>query len=89
MPILDTRDGAHIQYKVAGEGPPVILIHGWPLTGDMWEYQTVALVEAGHQVITYDRRGFGQSSHPATGYTYDIFADDLADLIAHLGLPVT
>jgi non-heme chloroperoxidase len=87
MPILDTRDGAHIHYKVIGEGPPVILIHGWPLTGDMWEYQTVALVEAGHQVITYDRRGFGHSSHPAIGYTYDIFADDLADLITHLDLP--
>lgn len=87
MPILDTRDGAHIHYKVIGSGPPVILIHGWPLTGDMWEYQTVALVEAGFQVITYDRRGFGHSSHPATGYDYDIFADDLADLIDKIAAP--
>lgn len=87
MPVLDTRDGAHIHYKVIGSGPPVILIHGWPLTGDMWEYQTVALVEAGFQVVTYDRRGFGQSSHPATGYDYDVFADDLADLIGKLDAP--
>jgi non-heme chloroperoxidase len=86
MPILDTRDGAHIQYKDIGAGQPVVLIHGWPLTGDMWEYQTVALVEAGYRVITYDRRGFGHSSHPATGYTYDIFADDLADLLEKLDL---
>ncbi|MET0371235.1 MAG: alpha/beta hydrolase [Sphingobium sp.] len=87
MPILDTREGAHIHYKVVGSGPSVVLIHGWPLTGDMWEYQTVALVEAGFQVITYDRRGFGQSSHPATGYDYDRFADDLADLIEKLDVP--
>jgi len=85
MPILDTRDGAHIHYKSVGDGPPVILIHGWPLTGDMWEYQVVALVQAGFKVITYDRRGFGHSSHPASGYDYDVFADDLADLIDKIG----
>ncbi|MCP1470924.1 non-heme chloroperoxidase [Sphingobium sp. OAS761] len=87
MSVVQTRDGKTLHYKVMGEGAPVILIHGWPLTGDMWEYQTVALVEAGFQVITYDRRGFGHSSHPATGYDYDVFADDLADLIDHLALP--
>lgn len=87
MPTTQTRDGTTIHYKVMGQGAPVILIHGWPLTGDMWEYQTVALVEAGFQVITYDRRGFGQSSHPSHGYNYDVFADDLADLIEHLELP--
>jgi non-heme chloroperoxidase len=87
MATLDTRDGASIHYKVIGSGPPVILIHGWPLTGDMWEYQTVALVEAGFQVITYDRRGFGHSSHPAMGYDYNVFADDLADLIDKLDVP--
>lgn len=86
MPTVETRDGARIHYKDIGSGSPVVLIHGWPLTGDMWEYQTVALVEAGHRVITYDRRGFGQSSHPATGYTYDVFADDLADLLGELDL---
>lgn len=86
MPALKTRDGAHIHYKDIGSGPPVVLIHGWPLTGDMWEYQTVALVEGGHRVIAYDRRGFGQSSHPATGYDYNVFADDLADLLNELDL---
>lgn len=86
MPAIETRDGTRIHYKDIGSGPPVVLIHGWPLTGDMWEYQTVALVEGGYRVITYDRRGFGQSSHPATGYDYDVFADDLADLLCELGL---
>ncbi|RVT43703.1 alpha/beta fold hydrolase [Sphingobium algorifonticola] len=86
MPSIDTSDGTRIHYKDMGEGPPVVLIHGWPLNGDMWEYQTVALVEAGYRVITYDRRGFGQSSHPASGYTYDVFADDLAALLEKLDL---
>ena len=81
MPHLATRDGAHLHVKDMGSGPPVVLIHGWPLTGDMWEYQVLALLEAGYRVITYDRRGFGHSSHPATGYDYDTFADDLADLM--------
>lgn len=81
MPIIESRDGTSIHVKEIGSGRPVILIHGWPLTGDMWEYQTVALVEAGFRVITYDRRGFGQSAHPARGYTYDNFADDLAAVI--------
>lgn len=81
MPTIESRDGTRIHVKEMGSGKPVILIHGWPLTGDMWEYQTVALVEAGFHVITYDRRGFGQSSHPARGYSYDIFADDLAAVI--------
>ncbi len=86
MPILTTRDDQNIHYKDMGTGAPVVLIHGWPLDGDMWEYQTLALIEAGYRVITYDRRGFGQSSHPATGYDYDIFADDLGDLLDHLDL---
>ena len=87
MPNIQSRDGTPIHVKEMGSGRPVVLIHGWPLTGDMWEYQTVALVEAGFQVITYDRRGFGHSSHPATGYDYDTFADDLADLIDKLDVP--
>jgi non-heme chloroperoxidase len=73
--------GTHIHVKTAGTGRPVVLIHGWPLTGDMWEYQTLALLEAGYRVVTYDRRGFGQSAHPATGYDYDTFADDLAAVL--------
>ncbi|MEJ7934694.1 alpha/beta hydrolase [Sphingobium sp. AN558] len=83
MASIATRDGAALHVKKMGDGPPVVLIHGWPLTGDMWEYQALALIEAGYSVITYDRRGFGHSSHPAIGYTYDIFADDLADILDH------
>jgi len=81
--MIETRDGAHLHVKDMGQkgGEPVVLIHGWPLTGDMWEYQTVALLEAGYRVITYDRRGFGHSAHPASGYDYDQFADDLADVL--------
>lgn len=83
---IETQQGQFIHVKDMGEGKPVILIHGWPLTGDMWEYQTLALLEAGYRVITYDRRGFGQSSHPASGYDYNAFADDLAAVIDGLKL---
>ncbi len=81
MPGIKANDGTNIHVKDMGSGEPVVLIHGWPLTGDMFEYQTVALLEAGYRVITYDRRGFGQSGHPATGYDYDTFADDLASVL--------
>lgn len=84
---IHTPQGHAIHVKDMGKGPPVILIHGWPLSGDMWEYQTLALLEAGYRVITYDRRGFGQSGHPADGYDYDVFADDLAAVIDHVGAP--
>ncbi|WP_419826356.1 alpha/beta fold hydrolase [Sphingomonas sp.] len=81
MPSVRTRDGVNLHVKDAGSGTTVLLIHGWPLTGDMWEWQTLALLEAGYRVVTYDRRGFGQSAHPASGYDYDTFADDLAAVI--------
>lgn len=84
---IQARDGTSLHVKDMGSGPPVILIHGWPLTGDMWEYQTLALLEAGFRVITYDRRGFGQSGHPADGYNYDVFADDLASVVDCVGAP--
>ena len=64
-----------------GDGRPVILIHGWPLSGAAWEKQVPALKDAGYRVITYDRRGFGRSDKPASGYEYDTLADDLAGLI--------
>jgi len=83
---IQASDGTYLHVKDMGEGQPVILIHGWPLSGDMFEYQTLALLEAGYRVITYDRRGFGLSGHPANGYHYDRFADDLADIIAQRGL---
>jgi non-heme chloroperoxidase len=85
MPYVEARDGTKLHVKDMGSGDPVVLIHGWPLTGDMWEYQTLALLEAGYRVITYDRRGFGLSGHPATGYDYDTFADDLAAVIDGCG----
>src|SRR6201992_2479470 len=75
-----------LYYEDHGSGPPVILIHGWPLNGDAWEKQTAALLAAGHRVITYDRRGFGRSSKPGIGYNYDTFAADLHTLLTALDL---
>jgi pimeloyl-ACP methyl ester carboxylesterase len=75
-----------LYYEDHGTGRPVILIHGYPLNGASWEKQTAALVAAGHRVITYDRRGFGRSSQPTTGYDYDTFAADLHKLITTLAL---
>ena len=75
-----------IYYEVQGSGKPVVLIHGWPLSGRAWEAQLPALVDAGYQVITYDRRGFGQSSKPWEGYDYDTLAQDLKALMDELDL---
>src|SRR6476661_9114219 len=75
-----------IYYEDHGTGKPVVLIHGWPLSGRSWEKQTAALLEAGYRVITYDRRGFGKSSKPTTGYDYDTFAADLNTLLNTLDL---
>ena len=76
----------NLHYEDHGSGDPVVLIHGYPLSGASWEQQIPTLLAAGHRVITYDRRGFGRSSHPVTGYNYDTFAEDLNKLIAHLNL---
>ena len=75
-----------LYYEDFGEGQPVVLIHGWPLSGASWEKQVAALLAAGHRVITYDRRGFGQSGKPATGYDYDTLAQDLHELMKTLDL---
>src|SRR5256886_1390621 len=75
-----------LYYEDHGSGKPVVLIHGYPLSGASWEKQTAALLAAGHRVITYDRRGFGKSSQPASGYNYDTFAEDLQKLVAQLKL---
>ena len=75
-----------LYYEDHGSGRPVVLIHGWPLSGASWEKQVAALLPAGYRVVTYDRRGFGQSSKPTTGYDYDTFADDLHRLLTHLDL---
>jgi len=90
MPELNigTENGSPVElhYTDQGTGTPVVLIHGWPLSGRSWEKQVPALVDAGHRVITYDRRGFGESSQPWDGYDYDTFADDLHALLVHLDL---
>jgi non-heme chloroperoxidase len=75
-----------LYYEDHGSGSPVVLIHGWPLSGASWEKQTAALLDAGHRVITYDRRGFGRSSKPAVGYNYDTFAADLDVVLNTLDL---
>ena len=75
-----------LYYEDHGSGSPVVLTHGWPLNGDAWEKQTAALLAAGHRVITFDRRGFGRSSKPGTGYNFDTFAADLEALLRALDL---
>jgi non-heme chloroperoxidase len=82
------ENGAPVKlyYEDHGAGAPVVLIHGWPLSGRSWENQVPALIDAGHRVITYDRRGFGASSQPWGGYDYDTFAADLHVLLEHLDL---
>ena len=75
-----------LYYEDHGSGQPVVLIHGYPLSGASWEKQTTALLAAGHRVITYDRRGFGKSSQPASGYNYNTFAEDLHKLVTQLEL---
>ena len=82
----DGREPVELYYEDRGTGAPVVLIHGWPLSGRSWELQVPALVEAGHRVVTYDRRGFGWSSQPWEGYDYDTFAADLRALMEHLDL---
>ena len=85
MPFIDVgkENSGEIElyYNDHGSGKPVVLIHGWPLNGASWERQTLALLDSGCSVITYDRRGFGKSSRPTTGYDYDTFADDLHHLV--------
>ncbi len=75
-----------LYYEDHGSGDPVVLIHGYPLSGASWEKQVPVLLEAGHRVITYDRRGFGKSSQPTTGYNYNTFAEDLHKVVIRLKL---
>lgn len=75
-----------LYYEDHGSSKPVILIHGWPLSGRSWEKQVPVLLAAGYRVITYDRRGFGDSSKPTSGYDYDTLAEDLHKLITKLDL---
>jgi non-heme chloroperoxidase len=83
------HDGAatiDLHYDDQGSGDPVVLVHGWPLASASWDRQVGALVAAGHRVVRYDRRGFGASSHPGTGYDVDTLAGDLHRLLVHLDL---
>lgn len=81
MPMIKVKDGTQLYTKIWGEGRAVILMHGWPLSADSWDDQAMVLAEKGFKVIAYDRRGFGRSDQPFTGYDYDTFADDLAAVI--------
>jgi non-heme chloroperoxidase len=90
MPYLkvgeENSSDIELYYEDRGNGRPVLLIHGWPLSGASWERQSAALLAAGYRVITYDRRGFGRSSAPSEGYNYDTLARDTATLIDTLDL---
>jgi pimeloyl-ACP methyl ester carboxylesterase len=85
MSHITTPDNAKLYLKDWGTGSPVILIHGWPLSSDSWDDQGMALAAAGYRAIAYDRRGFGRSSQPWSGYDYDTLADDLAAVIKYTG----
>ena len=81
-----TGEKVRLAYSDYGFGDPVVMIHGWPLSREMWEYQLGDLVDAGFRVVKYDRRGFGKSSKPWNGYDYDTFAADLNEILEQLDL---
>ncbi|MGI9077778.1 MAG: alpha/beta fold hydrolase [Gemmatimonadaceae bacterium] len=88
MPYVKTTGApaTELYYQDLGQGQPVVMIHGWPLSHRMWEGQITALTDAGYRCVAYDRRGFGESGKPAGGYDYDTFASDLNDLMTQLDL---
>lgn len=81
MAYIHTRDGNALYVKIWGEGRPVVLVHGWPLSADTWDYTAMKLAEAGYRVVAYDRRGFGRSDQPFGGYDYGTLSDDLSDVM--------
>ncbi|CAD0005737.1 alpha/beta fold hydrolase [Flavobacterium chungangense] len=83
---IETAQNVKLYVRDYGKGKPVILIHGWPLSNEMWEYQIDFLVQNNFRVIAYDRRGFGKSSQPWNGYDYDTLTDDLSEIINQLQL---
>jgi pimeloyl-ACP methyl ester carboxylesterase len=85
MPTIRTNDGTQLYVKSWGQGRPVVLMHGWPLSADSWDDQALALADNGFRAIAYDRRGFGRSEQPFTGYDYDTLADDLANVLEQTG----
>ena len=88
MPFLkiEGQETVSLYFEDYGQGKPVVLIHGWPLSRRMWEYQVRTLVEAGYRVVSYDRRGFGDSDKPWDGYEYDTLSADLQALMGALEL---
>lgn len=88
MPFIIKQDNENVQlyYEDFGSGQPIVLIHGWPLSGKSWEMQIPVLLDLGYRVITYDRKGFGKSSPSADGYDYDGLAEDLHEIITQLNL---
>lgn len=86
MPYAKAKDGTMLFYKDWGRGDPVVLMHGWPLTGDTFDDVAIKLVENGKRCIIPDRRGFGRSEQPWDGYDYDTFADDVAAILEDAGI---
>ncbi len=85
MNFITTADNTKLYIKDWGTGSPVILLHGWPLSSDSWDDHAMAIADAGHRAIAYDRRGFGRSSQPWSGYDYNTLSDDLAAVIEQTG----
>lgn len=84
LPYVTTADGTMLYYKDWGSGKPIVFVHSWAMSADMWQYQMAPFVKAGYRCIAYDRRGHGRSTQPAHGYDYDTLADDLAALMEQL-----
>lgn len=83
---ITNAEPVNIYYEDLGKGKPLVFIHGWPLSGAMWEYQVTELTGKGYRCITYDRRGFGKSDKPFSGYDYDTMAGDLKTLLDELDI---
>ncbi len=86
MPTISTKDGTKIYYKDWGQGQPIVFSHGWPLSADDWDAQMLFFLNRGYRVIAHDRRGHGRSSQVADGHDMNHYADDLAEVTAHLDL---
>ncbi len=86
MPYAHAKDGTRLYYKDWGKGKPVVLLHGWPLTGDTFDDAALRLAENGFRAIIPDRRGFGRSDQPWDGYDYDTFSDDVAAILTEAGI---
>ena len=85
MATVKTADNTELYVKDWGSGRAVVMLHGWPLSCDTWDEQAMAIAQSGYRAISYDRRGFGRSSQPWSGYDYDTLADDLAAVIDETG----